>query len=349
MTPRTEQLRSRLYRRPPEICLERARIFTESWYELEGEPLPVRRALALARVLGEVTVFIEEGELIVGNHAARPLAAPLFPEYSVSWWREESAAFAARPQDAFILREEDRAEFEELAERWRGKTHFDRVMGTFERSLPPDVAAAFDRDGLHVNQAYHTVVSTVDGDGHVAPDYGRVLRLGFEGLARLATKNLNDLDPTRPENLSKRLFLGAAVIACEAAAAFGRRYAALARRLAAECTDEKRREELEEIAAVCERVPAGPASTFREALQTAWFVFLLTQIESNGHSISLGRFDQYLRPYYERDLAAGRIEGPFDWSLEDERLYFTATGEPGPGHLWSIATGERDLFCVPRR
>jgi len=302
-----EKLRSRLYTKPPEICLERARIYTESWQGTESEPIAVRRALALARVLHEMTVFIEAGELIVGNHASRPLAVPLFPEFSAEWLEEEMDSFAARPQDAFILRDEDRSGIRELVGYWRGKTHFDKVLGNIERSLPDEVAEVFDRDALNVNQVYHTVVNTTDGDGHVALDFPQVLSLGFEGLGQKAQAVRDGLDLSLAENVKKRIFLQAVIIACDAAAEFGRRYAAEARRTAEICDDRVRRSELLQIAEICDRVPAGPAQTFREALQTVWFAFLLAQIESNGHSMSLGRLDQYLYPYYTRDLSEGRI------------------------------------------
>ncbi len=307
MTPRTQKLRVRLYKQPPEICLERAQIYTQSWKETRGEPLVVRRSLALARVLREMTLHIADGELIVGNHASRPLAVPLFPEFSVFWFKEEMDTFSSRAQDAFILRDEDREAFEGLADYWQGKTHYDRMMGNIERMLPSEISDAFDRDGLHVNQVYHTVISTTDGDGHVALDFEQTLCLGFDGLAEKARRIKDSLDPTVAGNVRKRIFLESVVIACCAAADFGRRYAAAARRLSQDSPDETRRGELREIADICDRVPAGPAETFREALQTVWFSFLLAQIESNGHSMSLGRFDQYLYPYYEKDIASGRL------------------------------------------
>jgi len=307
MTPRTERLRTRLYKQAPEICLERAKIYTESWKETEAEPLAVRRAMALERVLREMTIYIEDGELVVGNHASRPLAVPLFPEFSVFWFKEEMDAFAIRPQDAFILREEDKAAFVSLADYWQGKTHYDRMMGNIEHMLPPEISEAFDRDGLHVNQVYHAVISTTDGDGHVALDFPQLLSLGFDGLAQKAHRVKESLNPTEADNVRKRIFLASVTIACNAAADFGRRYAAEARRLAQGCAEEVRRRELLEIADVCDRVPAGPAETFRDAIQMVWFAFLLSQIESNGHSMSLGRFDQYLYPYYAEDIASGRL------------------------------------------
>ncbi|MBW2154388.1 MAG: glycyl radical protein [Deltaproteobacteria bacterium] len=307
MTPRTERLRSRLYRKPPEICLERALIYTESWKQTESQPVVIRRALATARILREMTIFIEDGELIVGNHASRPLAVPVFPEFSAAWLEEEMDTFASRPQDPFILRDKDRSSLKELVNYWKGKTHFDSVMANLEHILPADIAAAFDRDGLHVNQVFHIVISITDGDGHVALDFPQVLGLGFEALCEKANRIRESLDSTRAENVNKRIFLKAVSIVCKAAADFGRRYAAVARNMAETCSDQRRCEELMEIAEVCERVPARPAETFREALQAVWFAFLMAQIESNGHSMCLGRFDQYLYPFYEKDLACGRL------------------------------------------
>jgi formate C-acetyltransferase len=332
MTPRTERLRARLYKQAPEICLDRAKIYTESWKETEAEPLSVRRALALARVLREMTLYIEDGELIVGNHASRPLAVPVFPEFSVFWFKEEMDNFASRPQDAFILRDEDKAAFERLADYWQGKTHYDRMMGNIEHMLPPEISEAFDRDGLHVNQVYHAVISTTDGDGHVALDFPQLLSLGFDGLAQKAHRVKESLDPTEAGNIRKRIFLTSVIIACNAAADFGRRYAADARRLSEGCPDEVRRRELIEIAEVCDRVPAGPAETFREALQAVWFSFLLAQIESNGHSMSLGRFDQYLHPYYTEDITSGRLSS--DEARELIECFWIKTAELNKLRNW---------------
>jgi pyruvate formate-lyase/glycerol dehydratase family glycyl radical enzyme len=307
MTSRTERLRSRLYRNPPEICLDRARLYTDNWLETEGKPVVVRRAMALAKVLKEMTIYIEDEELVVGNHASRAFSVPLFPEFSVSWMADEMDSFKERSQDAFILRDEDRENLLQIVESWRGKTHFDRVMGNIEHSLPAELAEVFDKEDLHINQVYHAVISTTDGDGHVILDFEQVLSLGFEGLAQKARETRKSLDPTVAENTRKRIFLKSVIIACEAAAAFGRRYASLARNLAAQNSDERRRQELNDIAGVCDQIPAGPARTFREAIQSVWFAFLLSQIESNGHSMSLGRFDQYLYPYYKRDIEDRRI------------------------------------------
>ena len=307
MTNRTEKLRSRLYQNSPEICLERARLYTDNWLETEGKPIIVRRAMALAKVLKEMTIYMENDELIVGNHASRPFSVPVFPEFSVSWLADEMDTFADRPQDAFILRDEDREDLLRIVESWRGKTHYDRVMGNIETSLPSDILEAFDKEGLHINQVFSTIISTTDGDGHVVIDFEDVLALGFDGLAQKANTVRETFDPTLPENLHKRIFLQSATIACNAAADFGRRYALLSRNLAARCTSNERRKELYDIAQVCDRVPAGPAETFREAIQSVWFAFLLSQTESNGHSMGLGRFDQYLYPYYKKDIEDQRI------------------------------------------
>jgi len=307
MTPRTDRLCSRLYQTTPEICLERARLYTDNWLETEGKPIVVRRAMALAKVLKEMTIYMEDDELIVGNHASRPFSVPVFPEFSVSWLADEMDTFADRPQDAFILNTEDREDLLQIVESWRGKTHYDRVLGNIENSLPSDILEAFDKEGLHINQVFSTIISTTDGDGHVVIDFEDMLSLGFDGLAQKSKLVKETFDPTLPENLRKRIFLQSVAIACKAAADFGRRYALLARNLAARCSSNERRQELYDIARVCDRVPAGPAETFREAVQSVWFAFLLSQTESNGHSMGLGRFDQYLYPYYKKDIEDQRI------------------------------------------
>jgi pyruvate formate-lyase/glycerol dehydratase family glycyl radical enzyme len=307
MNSRTERLRNRLYRNPPEICLERARIYTDYWRESGAEPLVIRRARALARVLENMTIFIEDDELIVGNHASRPLSVPLFPEFSVEWLAQEMDSFSTRTQDPFVLREEDRTDLLELVDFWRGDTHYDRVMGNIDHSLPPEVARALDRDGLHVNQVYHAVISVTDGDGHVALDFDQILSQGFSGLAEKARQVRDGLDPTVAENVRKRIFLQAVILSCNAVVRFGERFADHARQLGKTCSDPDRRKELQAIEAVCRRIPGKPARTFHEALQMTWFAFLLSQTESNGHSMGLARFDQYLYPYYQKDLAKGVI------------------------------------------
>ena len=174
-------------------------------------------------------------------------------------------------------------------------------------SCPRKVWAAYDVTSSCVNQVLTNFGRTTSGDGHVVASYARVIRTGFRGLIDQARAHLDTLDLRQPEHLERKLFCQAVITTLEAAIAFAARYAGVADQLAATETDPARAAELHRIAAICRRVPAEPARTFHEALQFCWLLQLLIQIESDGHSISLGRFDQVMHPYYAADTVAGRL------------------------------------------
>jgi formate C-acetyltransferase len=245
-----------------------------------------------------MTVFIGQGELIVGNQASSARAAPIFPEYSIHWIEEEMDDFASRSADVFVVHPEVKEQLlGEVLPYWRGKTLYDRVMST----LPDHVKQAQEIGAISGRG------NITSGDGHIIVDYPRVLRLGLQGVIEEAEEALRSLPLYEADALRKRPFLESAIIACRAAVRFAARYAEKAESQAQAQPDPIRRAELERIAQACRRVPAMPPRTFHEAVQSVWFVHLITQIESNGHSFSLGRFDQYTYPFYQADCQAGRL------------------------------------------
>jgi formate C-acetyltransferase len=279
------------------VCHERAAIVTKVYSRLAGELPPILlRAHALAAVLDGMSIFIAPAELVVGNQASRPRAAPLFPEYSWDWILEELDSLPERAADRFAVPPTTRDALRKTLPKWRGRSFRDRAI----RALPEDVLKAH-------RSLLFLLTSLGCGVGHLAPDYTRVLRQGLQGIADEARARLAALDLTDPSTLRMRDFCQAAVVAAEAAIRFAHRFADLAEGLAGSEANPERRGELSEIARICRKVPSHPAETFREALQAFWFVHLVIQIESNGHSISPGRFDQYMMPFYETDLAAGRL------------------------------------------
>ncbi len=295
---RIRAMRERLLAITPAICPERARLVTEAYRAHEDDPPVLRRAKALAHVLDNMTIYIMEGELIVGNQASTPRAAPIFPEYSINWIEDEMNEFAQRPADVFVPSEEIKRELlEDILPYWEGRTLYERVMAT----LPPFVKRAQEMGAISGRG------NITSGDGHIIVDYPRVLSEGLEGVIAQARQQLEELDLTDPEDLKKRPFLEGVEIACRGAIRFATRYAEEAERQAIKEVDPLRRAELERIAEVCRQVPRRPSRNFWEAVQAAWFVHLITQIESNGHSFSMGRFDQYTYPFYRDDLAAGRL------------------------------------------
>lgn len=295
---RVHLLREELLDTSPRVCVERARIVTEAYRENEAEPAVLRRAHALARVLDQMSIYIQAGELIVGNQASAPRAAPIFPEYSVDWIEQEINEFEHRSADQFVVPSQVKRELlEGILPYWRGRTLYDRAIAT----LPEEVRIAQD---IGVISGRGNITS---GDGHIIVNIPRVLSEGLDALIDRAKQGLGQPAADMP-GLKARAFYQSVVVALEAAIRFAGRYAELAENQADETADPIRRQELLEIAQVCRRVPAGPARTFQEALQSSWFIHLITQIESNGHSFSLGRLDQYTYPFYRSDLAAGRID-----------------------------------------
>jgi pyruvate formate-lyase/glycerol dehydratase family glycyl radical enzyme len=307
MTDRVEALRTHLAGRSPWICPERARLFTRSWKETEGQPMLIRRALAFKEVLENQTVFITPGELIVGNQASGVLATPIFPEYGGQWLEKEMDGLATRRLDRYGITPEARAELKEISAWWRGRTHFDRVKAESYLAIPDAWHSAWDPD----NGSFAGVVSNsgrmATGNGHVIADFDRMLRIGLRGVLEEAQAEYErwGASYTEEEALKRRIFLKSVIISMEAGIRFARRYSEEAARLAAETEDPAQHEELLQVAAILRRVPEHPARTLWEALQSFWLVHLMLQIEANGHSMSLGRFDQYLQPYYQRDLALG--------------------------------------------
>ncbi len=298
-TERVRTLRERLLATIPSLCAERGLLVTEAHQRFQGDPPVLRRAKALAHVLDRMTITIDEDELIVGNQASRPRAAPLFPEYMVGFMAEEIDQFAQRSADVFVVSSEARAAIlETIVPAWRGRTLNDRAV-----SLMPDDVVAAQRMGVISGRGNIT-----SGDGHIILNIEKALALGLRGVISEAQGALDALSPHDPSSIRRRAFLQGAILTLEAAIRFAGRYAAEADRQAADpATPTVRRVELGRIAEACRWAPEHPPRNLHEAIQAAYFVHLVSQIESNGHSFSLGRFDQYLLPYYRADLQAGRI------------------------------------------
>ncbi len=296
---RGQRLRKRVISVDPHICIERARIVTQSYKETEGEHVLVRRARAFDNILKGISVYILDDELIVGHQAGKQRSAPLFPEFAVEWVNQEIDTFETRPQDRFITPEAVKREFrEEIYPYWKGKTLSDRLYSylTDEIRLQRFVATVFSV-GLHED----------GGLGHVALDYEKVLKLGLKGIKDQIQEKLPKLKIWRSEDYNKKLFYESCISMCDSVIAFAMRYAAKARKMAETERSSERKKELLQIAENCKWVPVNPARTFHEALQSFWFVQLIPQIYDNGVSISPGRFDQYTYPYYVSDLKSGRL------------------------------------------
>ena len=297
MAERIAELKKRSLEVEQEICVERARYFTASFRDTEAQPLVIRRARALASVLEKMSLFSEPGELLAGHQASKLRAAPVFPEFAVDWIQQEIDELPHRPADRFLVRPETRGELLEICRWWKGKTVQDRCLATLQEEV---------REAYRIG-ALSATGNMTSGDGHIMLDFPKVLEAGLAGIDREAGEALAALDPCDPASVRRRSLLTAIRLVLAGVIRFAARHAELAERLAREEADPGRRGELEVMARACRRVPALPPESFREAVQSVWFIHLVSQIESNGHSMSLGRLDQYLWPYYLRDIRAGRL------------------------------------------
>lgn len=297
-SPRIARLVAHLYAKMPEIEPYRAELITESYRETEALPLVRRRSAAFRHILEGLPVVIRPEELIVGSNSVAPRGCQTFPEYSWEWLEAELDTVATREADPFYISEDAKARLRAVHPFWKGKT-------------TSDLAAA-NMDPLALDVFLHHGVFTVgnyfyNGVGHLCVNYPRVLREGYRGIIAEAQRRLDELCPGLPDYADHRNLLLAVIESGEAVIAYAARYSRLAAEMAASEKDPRRREELTEISRTCARVPAEGARSFREACQSFWFVQQLLQMESSGHSISPGRFDQYMYPYYEADRKAGRI------------------------------------------
>ncbi len=281
--PRIQQLKDELFAASTRFCFARAEIVTRSYQKSEGQPSALRRAQALYDVLTQVPIFIRPGELIVGQRAELLAGRAVYPEFHL-----HGLSQANTPPEVWDY--------------WHGRT-----LGDIVRRAHPERLRLAERE-----LAAGYVTSTDSGFGHVIVDYEKALRRGFRAIIAEAQDLLLDTPETDPEG---RAFLQGVVIAAEGLIAWAARYADLAESQAADETDPQRRAELLQIAWTCRHVPGEPARNFTEALQSFWLVHIALHIEQFGWSISAGRFDQYMFPFYQRDIASGALTQEQAWEL----------------------------------
>jgi len=297
---RTKKLNEELLAVKPEICIERARLVTCSYRETEAEPMIIRRAKAIAKVLREMTIFIQRDQLIAGTQASTLRAAPLFPETEAEYLESEIDLFEKREQDRLIVRSEVKKELlEHILPYWKNRN----VKEVALAAMP-----AHTRKLVKLKEQIFSVDIHLTGSiGHVLVNYEKVLSKGLLILREEIENRIASLDLADPEQGIKIKFYEAELILCDAIMEWAGRYTQEARRLAEGEEDGRWRRELTMIADICERVPAHPSRDFREAVQSFWFIHLLLYMEQNGLAVSPGRFDQYMYPYYERSIRDGLI------------------------------------------
>lgn len=306
-SPRIQNLVDELFEKLPEIESDRAVLLTESYKETEGQPIIVRRAKAFSHILNNIPITIRKDELIVGSATKSPRSCQVFPEFSYDWLEKEFDTVETRSADPFYISEDNKRILREVYKYWKGKTTSELATSY----MADETIKAMNHNIFTPGNYYY------NGVGHVTVKYEKVLEVGYEGIIEEVKEELSKCNVADDDYAKRSHFLKSVIQSCEAVIVYANRYAELALNMAKECNDNVRRNELLEIASNCARVPAKGARNFYEACQSFWFVQMLLQVESSGHSISPGRFDQYMYPYYKADIESGKITKEFAQELMD--------------------------------
>lgn len=272
------------------LSIEQAKIITRIYSENEDLPVIQKRSKSLAASLLEISIAIDPEELIVGNRTPGIRAGVVFPEAGINWLEKEIQTLPHRPQDPFHVRDEDISYFREIiVPFWNGLTLEDDIYASFGEEVTSIEKV------VKINQKDHA-------QGHICPKVEDWLAHGPAGLLRIAQAKLEHA------NDDQRLFYNGVILVLDAACRFISRYSSLAERMAKKSEDIEVTTNLLKIAEVCRKISGNPPETFREALQSVWFLFVILQMESNASSFSPGRIDQYLYPYLKKDIASGKTD-----------------------------------------
>ena len=298
LTERMKEFREEVLDEKPYIDAQRAILATLAYKENLNQPRVMVRAKMLEKVLDNMSIYIEDKSLLAGNQATKNRNAPIFPEYTMEFVMNELDQFEKRDGDVFYITEKTKEQLREIAPFWQNNNL--RARG---EALLPEEVRVFMETGVFGMEGKLNA-----GDAHLAVNYVRILKDGLRGYEKRVKEYKASLDLTDPESIDKYCFYNAVLIVLEAVRNFANRYSVLAKDLAEKELNQERKIELLEISRICSKVPYEPAETFQEAVQSVWFIQLILQIESNGHSLSYGRFDQYMYPYYNRDIKNGTIK-----------------------------------------
>lgn len=289
------------------VDVQRAKYFTESFKETEGQALSLRWAKALYNIAEKIDVVIDDAQLIVGRGGKPGKYGIIYPELDGCFLKQFVKQASSRVESPFEIDEEDiKVIEEEIAPYWQGKTYYE----DFAHAMPKDVLKiTYDPKDLFSSRFILNESSSMRSALQWVHDYKKGIDLGFEAIKKEAEKALANLDEYDPrDTVDKAEFYESIIIVSDAIILWAKRHGDEALRLAELEADETRKKELLEISRICYKVPAKPAETFHEALQSQWFIQMFSRLEQKtGATISNGRMDQYLYPYYKKDLAEGRI------------------------------------------
>jgi len=287
----------------PELDIERPLLVTQAYKEIHEPEIELKRAKTMDKLLSEMTIYILEGSLIVGNSASTPRGGRLYPEYGVDWLDNELDTIATRKQDPYFIPEKNKKILrEEVFPYWREG----RTMDAWVRNNMPEESRALEGKlyafGLMKNAC---------GSAHLALDSERIVKHGWSGLKKQAEDKLAALNFEQPEDVEKSIFYRSVIIALEAACKYSRRYGALAKELADKETNPQRKKELKAISENCYYIADNAPATFWQALQLIFFTNLIVLITSQQQGSQIGRLDQVLYPFYKKELEAGQMTEEF--------------------------------------
>lgn len=291
-TPRIERMRERYFNTIPSITSERLVLATEAYQKFAGDAVPVFRAKVVKYIMERMTTLIFDDELIVGTATNAYRGANLHPEFqSSSWYLSDLDEFSTRSKDPYYISPEDKEIIRKTLPYWEGKSmedYADQVMPAYIQELEADdVLCVGLENGV---------------SGETTCDHEKILRVGLRGYIEECKRNIANTLPQTKEEAAKVDFWNACIIQCEGLITYAHRMAEEALRLANECKDEQRKQELLAIAHNCQVVPENPPQTFYQALQMVWFVHVYFHIEVCTTACGFGRFDQYMWPFYKKDV-----------------------------------------------
>ena len=304
---RIERIKEHIFSSMPQIEADRAVLLTESYMQTEGEPIVIRRAKAFKNILENIPVTIRPDELVVGSATVAPRSCQVFPEFSFEWLEAEFDTVEKRSADPFYISENTKNTLRTIYKYWKGKTTSELATSL----IAPEAKLAMKHNIFTPGNYFY------NGVGHVTVQYDKVLAVGYLGIIREVEAELSRMNFGDDNYVTKKALLEAVIMSCKAVITYANRYSALASQMAEKETNIERKAELIRISEICKKVPANGAKSFYEACQSFWFVQMLLQVESSGHSISPGRFDQYMYPYYKADIDSGRITRDFAQELID--------------------------------
>jgi pyruvate formate-lyase/glycerol dehydratase family glycyl radical enzyme len=304
--PRINKISNWLKERDHTADHERAVIYTDGYFKkYTSYPQILKCALTLRDVLQNVSINIWPDELIVGEIAAPAKSAPVYPEFSIDWLCNEmvNAPLDQRRNDRYVIDEETQKALFEIKDYWKGHTVEEHILSSLTEE---------ELKGSHLEKGVNFFALFVSaGVGHVCANYEKLLSIGFGGIRKQVENQIRKLNTSNPEHLTKKEFYDAELIVLDGVVSYINRYGHLAAEMAEKETNPERQAELRRISANCFQIAEGPARDFWEAIQLWQIATNMIIIETNGHSVTYGRFDQIFYPYYERDIEKGTFKREF--------------------------------------